>query len=146
MRPTQILLARIIQIILHTNMVRHHNPLLVRQYILLAIIPRVHAFRRICRENEGARADGSGAAEPDVRVGLLDITRSEASAGVDDVEFFDEEWADWGDAGYDEDYPHLSSITFALARNLERDYVVDERSGTYAAHIFRLASWTVPFC
>jgi hypothetical protein len=60
--------------------------------------------------------------------------------------FFDEEWADCGDAGYDEDYPHLSSITFALARNLEPDYVVDDRSGTYAAHIFRLASWTVPFC
>jgi hypothetical protein len=86
MRPTQILLARIIQIILYTKMVRHHNPLLVRQYILLAIIPRVHAFRRICRGSEGARADGSSAAQPGVRVGLLDITRSEAPAGVDDVE------------------------------------------------------------
>jgi hypothetical protein len=33
------------------------------------------------------------------------------------VEFFDAEWADCGDTGYDEDYPHLSSIMFALARN-----------------------------
>lgn len=127
-------------------MVRHHNPLLVRQYILLAIIPQVHSFRRFCRGSEGARADGSGAAEPGVRVGSLDITRSDAPAGVDDVEYFDEEWADCGNAGYDEDYLHLSSITFALVKNLEWDYVVDERSGTYAAHIFRLASWTVPLC
>jgi hypothetical protein len=95
-------------------MVHHHNPLLVRQYILLAIIPQVHSFRRFCRGSEGARADGSSAAEPGVRVGSLDITRSDAPAGVDDVEYFDEEWADCGDAGYDEDYPHLSSITFAL--------------------------------
>jgi hypothetical protein len=104
----------------------------------------MHGFRSHRCGSKCARSSGVCATVVGVGITLLDIAVSGptgvAAGRVDDVEYFDEEGTDTGDAGDDEDHPHLCSTA--------RDRLVDgnepqlgmKGSGTYEAQISKLAS------